>query len=138
MKKFNGKLSSKWKSMAWHYVTHPTEFARLIREVKSFASRDGLRQVKGDFDDMYHYVKDVSTGRYKGFNMTSLLLIVAAFVYLVTPADLVPDFIPGAGLVDDVSILAWAAKQVVDEIEKYKQWLSPKIHDDIETIEEIK
>lgn len=132
MKKFNGKLSSKWKSIAWHYFTHPTEFKSLVHDVKSFASRDGLRQVKGDFDDMYNYVKDVSTGKYKGFNLTSLLLVVAAFVYLVTPADMIPDFLPGAGLVDDVSILAWAAKQVVDEIEKYKQWITPTIPEDMD------
>ena len=122
MKQFNGKLTAKWKSLAWHYITHPTEFRRLVNTVKDFASRDGLRQVKDDFDDMYHYAKDVSTGRYREFNLTSLLLVVTALVYLVTPADMIPDFIPGAGLIDDVSILAWAAKQVADELERYKQF----------------
>lgn len=115
------RLSGKWKSMAWYYVTHPAEFSRLVEEVKAFASKDGIRQVKGDFYDMYNYVKDVSTGKYKSFNLTSLLLVVAALTYLVTPADMIPDFLPGAGLVDDVSLLAWAAKQVVDELDKYKK-----------------
>jgi len=115
------KLSGKWKSMAWYYVTHPSEFNNLVLEVKRFASRDGLRQVKNDFNDMYNYVVDVSSGKYKGFNLTNLLLVVAAFAYLITPADMIPDFLPGAGLVDDVSVLAWAAKQVADEIDKYKK-----------------
>ncbi len=63
--------------MAWYYVTHPAEFSRLVEEVKAFASKDGIRQVKGDFYDMYNYVKDVSTGKYKSFNLTSLLLVAA-------------------------------------------------------------
>lgn len=131
------KLSLKWKSMAWYYFTHPSEFNKLVQQVKTFASKDGLRQVKDDFNDMYCYVKDVSTGKYKGFNLTNLILVLSALVYLVTPADMIPDFLPGAGLVDDVSILAWAAKQVVDELEKYKKYIASSSSDTASEMEEL-
>lgn len=131
------KLNEKWKSMAWYYVTHPIEFGKLIDEIKNFASKDGLRQVKEDFTDMYEYVRDVWSGKYKGFNLTSLVLVVAAFVYLVTPADMLPDFVPGIGLVDDVSILAWASKQVADEIEKYKNGRRKVKDEELEILTEI-
>lgn len=107
--------------MAWYYVTHPAQFRKLIEEVKNFASRDGLRHAKDDVTEMYNYARDVSTGQYKNYNLTNLLLVVASLIYLVTPADMLPDFMPGIGLVDDVSIIAWAAKQVVDELDKYKK-----------------
>lgn len=120
MKQLNGK----WKSMAWYYITHPSAFHELVTQLGEFASRGGLRKVKDDFTDMYNYVCDVSSGKYKDFNLTNLVLIVAACVYLVTPADMIPDIFPAIGLVDDVSILAWAAKQVVDEIDKYKRLMN--------------
>lgn len=125
------KLNVKWKSMAWYYVTHPAEFNKLIKEVKNFASRDGLRQVKDDFTDMYDYAKDVATGEYKGFNLTNLVLIVASLVYVVTPADMLPDFMPGVGLVDDVSVIVWASKQVADELEKYKKSRVGKVTEEL-------
>lgn len=115
-------MKRKWNQIAWYYVTHPSALNDLLSEVRSFASRDGLRKVKDDVADMYGYVRDVAGGRYKDYNLTSLLLAVASMVYLVTPADMIPDFMP-AGLVDDVSVLAWAAKQVVDELDKYKKSL---------------
>ena len=38
----------------------------------------------------------------------------------MTPIDFLPDFIP-PGLIDDLSIVAWALKEASDELEKYKQ-----------------
>jgi uncharacterized membrane protein YkvA (DUF1232 family) len=48
-----------------------------------------------------------------------LFLIVGAVIYVVTPIDFLPDFVP-PGLIDDLSIIAWAMKEAVSELEKYK------------------
>ena len=51
--------------------------------------------------------------------MKKLTIIVGAIIYVVTPVDLLPDFIP-AGFVDDLSILAWAANNAAIELNRYK------------------
>ena len=119
-------LSGKWKSLAWHYVTHPMQLKRLLSEARSYVSKDGLRTACQDFVVLYEYVRDVAMGKYKDYNLTSLVLVVAALVYLVTPADAVPDFLP-VGLVDDVAVITWAARQVANEIERYKSVVMPEV-----------
>jgi len=37
---------------------------------------------------------------------------VGALSYLISPVDCIPDFIPGAGLLDDMFILTWAWGQI--------------------------
>ena len=38
------------------------------------------------------------------------LILAAAFLYLVIPFDLLPDFLPGIGQLDDIVVLALAAR----------------------------
>ena len=44
---------------------------------------------------------------------------LAALVYLVSPIDLIPDFIPVAGLLDDVGVITAAVASIGDIINKY-------------------
>jgi uncharacterized membrane protein YkvA (DUF1232 family) len=37
---------------------------------------------------------------------------VLALLYVLSPLDLVPDWIPLVGWLDDIGVLAWAARQV--------------------------
>ena len=41
-----------------------------------------------------------------------VIIVLLAFIYVVSPLDLIPDFIPVIGWLDDLGVLAWAAKQV--------------------------
>jgi uncharacterized membrane protein YkvA (DUF1232 family) len=41
-----------------------------------------------------------------------VIIVLLAFIYIVSPLDLIPDFIPVIGWLDDLGVLAWAAKQV--------------------------
>lgn len=35
-----------------------------------------------------------------------------AMLYIISPLDLIPDFIPVIGWLDDLGVLVWAARQV--------------------------
>ena len=71
---------------------------------------------------MRSYLSDIATGKYKGYDTKKLLVIIAAIIYVVTPFDLLPDLIP-PGLIDDLSIVAWAIKEASEELENYKNSL---------------
>jgi uncharacterized membrane protein YkvA (DUF1232 family) len=46
-------------------------------------------------------------------------VVVAALVYFVTPLDAIPDFMPFAGFLDDLGVIAAAIKFLGNEIKGY-------------------
>lgn len=54
---------------------------------------------------------------------SSKMIVVGALSYLIFPIDLIPDFIPVVGLVDDASVIAAAVVKIIQHIDddvKYK------------------
>ena len=67
-------------------------------------------------------VKDYVSGKYKSISVGSIMLILFAILYFVSPLDTIPDVILGFGYIDDASILAFVISQVTHEIKKYEKW----------------
>lgn len=114
-----------WASMGRYYMMHPTKLQQLLKKAKKYASREGLNAVKEEFLISCSYIRDVFTGKYKGYNVLNLTVIIGAIVYVVTPIDAIPDFVP-AGLIDDTAILLWASKEFAEELERYKSFFKSK------------
>jgi len=49
------------------------------------------------------------------------LLIAGAVAYAVMPMDVIPDFIPGMGFVDDTFVISSVMKKISDEVERYRE-----------------
>ena len=56
-----------------------------------------------------------------------IVTLVSSFIYIVKRKDLVPDYIPVVGYVDDVSVLGFALKFCEPELEAYRQWRDEKL-----------
>ena len=41
-----------------------------------------------------------------------VIIALLALLYIISPLDLIPDVIPVIGWLDDLGVLAWAARQV--------------------------
>lgn len=114
-----GFLSSKWMEKAHKYVANPQKLKILLLQLGAYLSKDGLSNVKTNLLLMYHYLQDIVAGKYKEYNSTKLLLVVAVLIYVISPFDLIPDMLP-TGLLDDSSLIIWALKEVTDELTNYK------------------
>ena len=57
----------------------------------------------------------------------SILAIISALIYFLSPVDLIPDIIPGLGYLDDVAVLGVAFKLVHDDVAEYKKWRDTKV-----------
>ena len=113
-------LKGNWLGKARTYAFNPKKMKELLFQLGKYVSKNGLSSVKDTLLLMKDYLYDVTTGRYKDYDVKKLVVIIGAVIYVVTPFDFLPDFIP-PGLIDDLSIVAWALKEAAAELEKYKQ-----------------
>ena len=81
-----------------------------------------LAGLLGNIRTAYDMVSDSVTGKYKGVSKTTLALLAGGLAYLALPIDLMPDFIPVAGWVDDAAVLGWIFARCSDEFKKYKEF----------------
>ena len=113
-------LKGNWLQKARVYAFNPKKMKELLLQLGKYVTKNGLSSVKENLLLMKDYLYDITTGKYKDYDVKKLLVIIGAVIYVVTPFDFLPDFIP-PGLIDDLSIVAWALKEASDELEKYKQ-----------------
>ena len=112
-------LKGNWLEKAGKYAFNPKKMKELLFQLGKYVSKNGLTSVKENLLLMKDYLYDISTGRYKEYDVKKLMVIIGAVIYVVTPFDFLPDFIP-PGFIDDLSIVAWALKEANAELEKYK------------------
>ena len=103
-------LKGNWLNKAKLYAFNPSKLKNLLLQLTSCMSRKGLVKIKDTLILIRDYLSDIATGKYKEYNGKKLIIIVAAIIYVVTPFDLLPDFIP-PGWIDDISILGWSIKE---------------------------
>ena len=82
----------------------------------------GVGDTLADVPILISLVRAYVKKEYTDIPIGSILGIVAALLYLLNQFDLIPDFIPGVGYLDDVGILIGAIAMAHDDVEEYRQW----------------
>jgi len=81
----------------------PGKFTKLINQVKL----------------LYAMIKDYRKGEYREVPWYSIAVATAAIIYFLTPLDLIPDWIPIGGYIDDAAVLAFCVNALRDDLRKY-------------------
>src|SRR5210317_150672 len=67
-------------------------------------------------------IKDYWKGTYRDLSVKSIVIFVAALAYIISPIDLIPDYIIGLGQIDDAVILGLSLYFLEKDLRKYKEW----------------
>jgi uncharacterized membrane protein YkvA (DUF1232 family) len=123
-KRLQNELAESLKRAAM-YVADPERLQDLIAEagakVKSLP-RQQLRDMWTQLQTMLRLAQAYSRGDYRTISPAALLRIVGALLYLVNPLDLLPDSIPGIGLLDDVFVLSLTIRRTRDALNEFATW----------------
>jgi uncharacterized membrane protein YkvA (DUF1232 family) len=102
------------------------DMARVIRKRKilgqKFAFSSRLRRYASEFRLLFSMLNDYYHRRYREVPWYIISSIGAALLYVLTPIDLLPDFIPLIGYIDDASVFALCLNLARKEVKKYQDW----------------
>ncbi|WP_340153355.1 YkvA family protein [uncultured Marivirga sp.] len=102
---------------------------KLLMEVKqTLTSRakasEKIGQLRNKISTLIRLVKAYTKGSYKNISFKSMIYTVGVLIYFITPMDIVPDFIPVSGFIDDASLILWLYNHLGYELQQFKAWES--------------
>lgn len=114
----------KAKSKAEEYVDDAEKLNKLLDDAsKKAADKLGaLGAIWTQLSACLRLLRAYAKGTYREIPWYSMVMIVASVIYFVMPIDLIPDFIVGFGLLDDVALLGWTVKTFSSDIDQFLEW----------------
>lgn len=89
----------------------------IIAELRSIPDR--MQKVTNQARLMMELADDFRSGRYRRISWVSIAVAAATLVYAVSPADVVPDALPGLGAIDDMLVLTVAMRFLQGDLKEY-------------------
>jgi len=71
---------------------------------------------------MLRLVRAYSQGSYRDVPESTLVVIIAAIIYVVNPLDVIPDALPALGFLDDATVLALAVRRSRQTLDDFMTW----------------
>ncbi|MGI6511333.1 MAG: YkvA family protein [Catenisphaera adipataccumulans] len=78
--------------------------------------------ILADVPLMILLLRSYITKEYTEIPIGSIIAIVSALLYFVSPLDLSPDAIPGLGFADDAAVIAFCLTMVDSDIKDFIEW----------------
>lgn len=98
-----------------------SEVVQNTKKIQGKAKKGPLAEFFDDILVLLSMVRDYASGSYREIPFGTIAAVVGALIYVLSPVDLIPDFIPGIGYVDDAAVIAACLKLVKGDVEKYKK-----------------
>ena len=85
-----------------------------------------LKDVWGLIVKLYDMILAVKDGEFK-LEKKELIIAFIALAYVVSPLDLIPDFILLFGFMDDAMIVSYAVKLLSDAVNRFDKWKTAEL-----------
>jgi len=93
-------------------------------KIKKFGDNPpgALSKIWNDIKLMICLITDYAKGNYKEVPWKIIAALTAAIIYFISPIDVIPDFIPVVGYLDDALVIKLALDFSGDDLAAYERW----------------
>ncbi len=92
-------------------------------KIKSkFENKGKLHRYIDDVKILFSLIRDYANGSYREVPFNIIAAIGGALLYVLSPIDLIPDFIPVVGYLDDAAVVAFCLNLIEKDLISYKVW----------------
>ncbi len=85
-----------------------------------------LEKFVGEVRLFFMLIKDYFSGDYRQIPWWCISAIVFALLYVLNPLDIIPDFIPILGQIDDAAVVFLCWRMIGNDLQKYRRWKDGK------------
>ena len=111
------------KEKAKEYMADESKLERLLQRLERKLKLVPVVGTKlADVPIMASLLRSYFKKEYPDVPVGTILSIISALVYFVSPIDIVPDSIPALGYIDDAAVIAICWKFVQDDVDEYSRW----------------
>lgn len=93
------------------------KYSKLNLAKEAIAHKGFLKKIP----DIFRMVNMWRKGNYPVKSM-DLILPLIGLLYVISPIDIIPDFIVVAGVLDDLAVLSLAIPKLIREVDKFLLW----------------
>ena len=141
----SSSIFKRFLTTAEEYIKQPLRIKKLLGDAYEKASQKNdlgtiAQEAWGTVQLLIRMVRAAAAGEYTGLPTTTAVAAVAVLIYFLSPIDVIPDFIPVIGLLDDMALVAWFSTTLKEELDKFAEWETtrPVVVDDKDDKKEAK
>lgn len=114
----------RFREKAERIARHPRRVRKVVREAYDKLARhsDEIGRIRTDLPVLLRLVRAWIGGEYRRIPLKGIVLVLAAALYFVNPLDLIPDFLPIVGYLDDAAVIGYVLRTLHDEVERFREW----------------
>ena len=125
--------SAAFRRAAIDAETYARDPKRLRQLVEDAVGKIGVIP-RGPFAETWPYLmamirllRDYQRAEYRDISEQNLQIIIAAILYFVSPFDVIPDWVPVLGHIDDAFVISLALKSVRMDLDTFMAWETARV-----------
>lgn len=97
-------------------IQNQDEFERFLQRLeKKLREIPGVGGALAEIPILLSLLKSYAKKEYTVIPLGSIVAVVSAFLYFISPIDLLPDVLPGIGYLDDAAVIAGCLKLIASD-----------------------